>query len=128
MESGLLQKVRSCWPFASAATRIRSRSWCWRVQGVPTPVCRTSVAQLDRHTADFTVRRWDAADQVFPPNRAFSCPPIPRLTHAIPSRQGGGRWFEPSIAHYYRSTFPGSALGSLPIGVPEAHRVVAPEG
>ena len=35
--------------------------------------------------------------QVFP---AFSCPALPAHSHPQPSRQGGGRWFEPSIAHY----------------------------
>ena len=66
--------------------------------GVRARVCRTPVAQLDRHIADFTVRRWNPADQVFPPNRAFSGPPVPLVTHAIPSRQGGGRSFAAGIA------------------------------
>jgi len=32
-------------------------------------------------------------------NIAVRYPPLPPLTHPVPSRQGGGRWFEPSIAH-----------------------------
>jgi hypothetical protein len=34
------------------------------------------------------------------PIYAVSCRPIPPAAHALPSRQGGGRWFEPSIVHW----------------------------
>ncbi len=37
---------------------------------------------------------------LFPPNGHFSCRAMPPAARAVPSRQGGGRWFEPSIAHW----------------------------
>jgi hypothetical protein len=30
---------------------------------------------------------------------AFWCPSLPGHAHPVPPRQGGGHWFEPSIAH-----------------------------
>ena len=35
--------------------------------------------------------------------RARSCPPIPSVARLVPPRQGGGHWFEPSIAHQQAS-------------------------
>jgi hypothetical protein len=40
-----------------------------------------------------------AAGREYAAFRGFPWPPLACVDRAVPSRQGGGRWFEPSIAH-----------------------------
>jgi hypothetical protein len=62
--------------------------------------CRNLVATLDGHASDAGGTDGQGRHRVCPPNPVFWCRCLPVLSRGVPSRQGGGRWFEPSIAHH----------------------------
>jgi hypothetical protein len=67
----------------------RATSLLWRTPG----------AHLDGKRRESWGRCWNPEGPILQAFPAFSCPALPAHSHPQPPRQGGGHWFEPSIAH-----------------------------
>jgi hypothetical protein len=109
-----LTRLRGGYPHL-AGDRRRPRAWHSSPGRAPRPA---PVPHRIGHARVAAGTDVTAVGPIWPPNRVFSCQRLPSLARAVPSRQGGGRWFEPSIAHSGRpgdswlACAPGQAAGS----------------